>query len=141
MVHLWSHSVRLGLDRPREMGERRVNGLAAGTGAADLPCRTRNERRRGRTRRHPGAALALAPSDDGGPCNCTPSIRAWVYERKTGAKTWRTFTGSGAKPGGEALGVRTTSQIVDNGWSVAPSRTTFREAAEAWLGSPGGAAH
>ena len=38
-------------------------------------------------------------------CNCKPTIEAWAYDRRSGRKIRRSFTGPGAR-GGEALARR-----------------------------------
>jgi integrase len=71
-------------------------------------------------------------SSQGGRCSCTPSIRAWVYDRRAHTKTWKTFTGKGALTAAKRWRANATSQVND-GKSIAPSRHTLLEAAEAWL--------
>ena len=71
-------------------------------------------------------------SHDGGKCNCTPSIRAFVYDRKTGAKVRKTFTGPGATTAAKRWRTDASSQQ-NNGKAITPSRLTFRQAAEQWL--------
>jgi integrase len=71
-------------------------------------------------------------TNTGGRCNCTPAVRAWVYDRRDGIKTWKTFTGKGALAAAKKWRADATSQL-GAGKRVAPSRETLRAAAEAWL--------
>jgi integrase len=69
------------------------------------------------------------PSLDGGRCRCEPSYRAWVYDRQAKAKVKKTHaTLAEAK----AWRAATTTKR-DRGRRITPTRTTFREAALAWL--------
>ena len=66
-------------------------------------------------------------SQGDGACDCTPSVRAWVYDRRTKNKIRQTFTGKGAKAAAKAwrqdagVGLR-------KGTLRAPSATTIRVA-------------
>jgi integrase len=55
-----------------------------------------------------------------------------VYDRRAGAKTWKTFTGKGALTAAKRWRANATTQV-NEGRTIAPSRHTLREAAEAWL--------
>jgi integrase len=65
-------------------------------------------------------------------CNCTPSVRAWVYDRRAGGKTRKTYTGSGALA--EAKGWRADAiGQVRRGLLKAGPSPTLRVAGEAWI--------
>lgn len=68
----------------------------------------------------------------GGACNCKPSYRAEVYDRRTGKKARKTFSGSGALAAAKAWRADATSQQ-NRGTRIAPARITLREQAERWL--------
>ncbi len=68
----------------------------------------------------------------GGACNCTPSVRAFVYDRRDGAKIRKTFTGKGALAAAKRWRADATSQM-NAGKRIGPSAMTLREAADAWL--------
>jgi integrase len=68
----------------------------------------------------------------GGSCNCTPAVRAWVFDRRSGQKIRKTFAGRGAQAAAKAWRAAATTQLGE-GKLIAPTRTTVREAAEAWL--------
>ncbi len=68
----------------------------------------------------------------GGGCNCSPSVRAFVYDRRDGAKVRKTFTGKGALAAAKRWRADATSQM-NAGKRIGPSATTLREAAAAWL--------
>jgi len=67
-------------------------------------------------------------SHDGGNCNCTPSYRAWVFDRRSGTKIRKTFPTSSA-----AKAWRADALSALNRGRLAPTtRQTLREAAEVW---------
>jgi integrase len=71
----------------------------------------------------------LCATRDGKTCNCSPAIRAFVYDRRSRAKVRKTFaTLSAAK----AWRAAATTQLND-GKRIGASRVTLRQAAEAWL--------
>lgn len=79
----------------------------------------------GISERHSRACRSL----DGGRCNCKPSYRAFVYDRRISGLTRKTFhTLAAAK----AWRAEATTQL-NHGRLVAPSRRTLREAAEEWI--------
>jgi integrase len=65
----------------------------------------------------------------GGDCSCTPSYRAYVYDRATGKKVRQAFATLGEA---KAWRAKTTTKR-DSGRTIAPSKTTLRQAAEQWL--------
>src|ERR1700722_19875123 len=71
-------------------------------------------------------------SSEGGTCNCTPSYRAWVFDRRSGGKVFKTFSGPGAFAAAKRWRVDATNQL-NQGKRVAYGRQTLRDAAEAWL--------
>jgi integrase len=68
-------------------------------------------------------------SQSGGACNCRPSYRAWVYDRRSGTKIRKTFPTLAAA---KAWRADATSQL-NRGRMVAPTRQSLRETAEAWV--------
>lgn len=65
----------------------------------------------------------------GGMCNCTPSYRAWVYDRRAGTKVRETFPTLAAA---KAWRADATSQM-NKGKRIGPSSMTLQQAADAWL--------
>jgi integrase len=66
------------------------------------------------------------------PCNCDPTIEAWVYSKRDDKKIRRTFSGKGAMA--EAKGWRIdAAKGVKDKTLRAPSARTLREEAEEWL--------
>jgi integrase len=85
----------------------------------------------GITRRH----SRFCPSLAGGDCTvgkrdgCTPSYRAWVFDRRVGAKAYKTFpTLAAAKQWRNSA-----ADQLARGKRVATSRQTLREASKTWL--------
>ena len=68
----------------------------------------------------------------GGACNCTPSYRAWIFDRRINSKIFKTFAGTGALAAAKAWRADATSQL-NRGKQVAQSKQTLRDVAEAWL--------
>src|SRR5579862_386565 len=68
-------------------------------------------------------------SHEGGRCNCKPSYRAWVFDRRSGSKIRKTFPSHAAAKGwrSDALG------IARRGGLAAPSRRTIRQAGDEWI--------
>jgi integrase len=63
------------------------------------------------------------------PCTCTPSYRAEVYDKRSKRKLRKTFRNSS-----EAKGWRhDTASALGKGTMRAPTRTTLRQAGDAWL--------
>lgn len=79
-------------------------------------------------------------SRTGGDCNCTPSLRVWVYDKtlrnkdgkRVGGKVEKAFSGDGALTEAKKWRASMTTDV-NRGKRVAPSRRTFRDAGEAWL--------
>jgi integrase len=68
-------------------------------------------------------------SRGGGACNCKPGYRAWVYDRRSGDKVFRTFRNLS-----EAKGWRAdATSALNKGTMSAPIKTTVREAGEALI--------
>ncbi len=88
-------------------------------------------------RRSPGIDARHSRScqtSSGGDCNCTPSYRAWVYDRRSGQKIRKTFQGTGAQAAAKAWRVDALSAL--NRGKLSPTtRRTLREAVEAWQAS------
>jgi integrase len=74
------------------------------------------------------------PSPDGGGCTCrpNPSYRAYVYDRRTGRKIKRTFSGKGALAAARQWRAHTKSDL-GRGTLAAPTTRTVRDAAEEWI--------
>jgi integrase len=70
--------------------------------------------------------------NEGGSCNCTPAIRAFVYNRRTHNQVRQTFSGKGALAAAKAWRADATSQMY-RGKRIGPSAMTLDQAAEAWL--------
>ena len=68
-------------------------------------------------------------SRDGGKCNCQPSWRAFVYDRRTGGKIRKTFA---TETEAKAWRAEATT-AVGQGRMRAPTKVTLREAANEWL--------
>jgi integrase len=69
---------------------------------------------------------------DGGRCNCTPSVEAFVYSKRDGKKIRKTFSGKGALS--EAKGWRTDAlKAVKDKKLRAPTSQTLGQAVEEWL--------
>jgi integrase len=76
------------------------------------------------------ARTCTAPN--GGRCSCTPAVEAWVWSRRDERKIRKTFTGNGALAA--AKGWRAAATVgLARGTMRAPSATTLRQAAVAWL--------
>src|SRR5262245_61203556 len=69
------------------------------------------------------------PTESGRFCNCRPSYRAWVYDRRAGGKIRKTFPTLAAAKEWRA---DATGQV-RRGQLAAGSRRTLRDAAETWL--------
>jgi len=68
-------------------------------------------------------------SKDGGSCNCKPSYRAWVYNKRSKTRTFKTFDNQA-----EAKSWRhDAASAVSKGTMSAPTKTTVREAGEALI--------
>jgi hypothetical protein len=68
-------------------------------------------------------------SNDEGSCNCKPSYRAWVFDRRSGQPIFKTFRNLS-----EAKGWRAdATSALRKGTMSAPSKTTIREAGEALI--------
>ena len=80
----------------------------------------------------------------GGTCNCEPSYRAFVYDRRAeiknaqgnvighGAKVRKTFAGKGALAAAKGWRTDATSQM-NAGKRIGPSAMTLTQAADSWL--------
>ena len=68
----------------------------------------------------------------GGRCNCSPSVEAWAFDKRTGKKLRKTFTGAGAIAAAKGWRADATG-AVRRGTLKPASSITLREAAEAWL--------
>ena len=76
--------------------------------------------------RHAASCPASKGSDD---CTCTPSWRAWVYDRRTNRKIQKSFaTFAAAKAWREDA-----RSLQRKGQLAAPSKRTLRDAADGWL--------
>ena len=71
-------------------------------------------------------------STAGAKCNCVASVEAWAYDRRNKTKIRKTFTGKGALDAAKVWRADATG-AVRRGTMRAPTQTTLREAAEAWL--------
>src|SRR5581483_7856527 len=68
----------------------------------------------------------------GGRCTCTPSYRAFVFDRRTRSKIRKTFSGKGALAEAKRWRAAATTNLHE-GKQVARSRLSLRDAAEQWL--------
>jgi len=68
-------------------------------------------------------------SIDGGSCNCKPSYRAFVFDRRSGTKIRKTFPTLAAAKAWRA----DATSMMNRGKLVSPRRQTLAIAAEAWL--------
>lgn len=71
-------------------------------------------------------------SSSGAKCNCTPAYEAWAWDKRTGQKIRKTFTGSGALSEAKSWRSDATGGV-RRGTMRTPSRVTLREAANEWL--------
>jgi len=71
-------------------------------------------------------------NSEGDPCNCVPSVRAWVFDRRTKTKIRKTFAGKGALAAAKRWRHDASSQQ-NAGKPIGPSKLTLRQAADAWL--------
>ena len=69
--------------------------------------------------------------NDDGTCTCTPAIRAFVYDRRTGKIVRQTFSGKGALAAAKRWRADATSQQ-NQGKRIGPSAMTLNQAADAW---------
>jgi integrase len=77
-------------------------------------------------------------SADGGRCNCTPTIEAFVYSRRDHKKIRETFTGKGARAAAKTWR-QDAAGALRRGTMRAPTATTIRQAWETWeAGAKGG---
>jgi integrase len=68
----------------------------------------------------------------GRPCNCDPSYRAWIYDKRAGRKRLKTFSGRGAQSA--AKGWRRDELIALKAGALNDdSRATLRKVAADWL--------
>ena len=73
-------------------------------------------------------------SRTGGRCTCkpSPSYQAFVYDRRSGQKIRKTFSGKGALSAAKSWR-NDALAAANHGMLALPTRQTLREAAEAWL--------
>jgi len=71
-------------------------------------------------------------TNTGGECNCSPSYRAWIFDRRSGKKIRRTFSGQGAFSGARTWRHDALSAVA-RGRLAPRTRLTVSEAAETWL--------
>lgn len=86
-------------------------------------------------RRTPGIDVRHSRScatANGGACDCSPSYRAWVFDRRSGSKVRKTFAGVGALSAAKSWRADSLS-AQGRGKNIAPSKRTLREAADEWL--------
>lgn len=75
------------------------------------------------------------PAKKGGRCRCSSGYQAWVYSPRDDKKIYKTFARESEAKSWRADAKR----ALDHGTLRAPTRITWREAAEAWLvGAEGG---
>jgi hypothetical protein len=70
-------------------------------------------------------------SSASGRCNCSPSVEAFVFDRRSGRKIRKTFSGKGAKAAAKQWRADALSAL-GKGALKAPVRRTLREEAEEW---------
>ena len=66
------------------------------------------------------------------PCTCTPSYRAWVYDRRTNTRIRKSFSGKGALAAAKGWRIDALSDL-NRGKNIAPSKMTLRAVAEEWF--------
>jgi integrase len=66
------------------------------------------------------------------PCTCTPSYRAWVYDKRTGKKVRKHFSGKGALAAAKGWRIDALSDL-NRGKNIVPSSVTLRAVTEEWL--------
>jgi integrase len=71
-------------------------------------------------------------SANGGTCNCQPSYRAWVYDRRSGEKIRQTFAGKGALAAAKRWRADALS-MQNRGQLQRETRETVREVGDEWL--------
>jgi integrase len=71
-------------------------------------------------------------SHSGGPCDCSPSLEAFAFDRRTGKKIRRSFSGPGALAAAKLWRADATG-AVQRGTLRPSTQQTLREAAEEWL--------
>jgi hypothetical protein len=73
-----------------------------------------------------------AATESAARCKCTPAVEARTFDKRSGKKIRKTFTGPGAV--GEAKGWRAAATGAVRRGTLKPRRaTSLREVAEAWL--------
>lgn len=65
-------------------------------------------------------------------CNCVVSVEAWAFDKRTGKKIRKTFSGSGAQAAAKNWRADAT-ESVRRGTMRPATQTTLRQAAEQWL--------
>src|SRR5437868_3893010 len=68
----------------------------------------------------------------GDPCTCDPSYRAIVFDRRSGKRIKKSFSGKGALAAAKAWRVDAQSAL-QHGTLAAPTKITFRDASEQFL--------
>src|SRR5690349_9730422 len=71
-------------------------------------------------------------SNEGGRCNCQPSVEAWVWSKRDEKKIRRTFTGVGALAAAKGWRADASTQVRDRKLR-APSTRTVRQEVDEWL--------
>lgn len=83
-----------------------------------------------RTKSNPGIVerhSRSCASKTGGACNCVPSYMAWTWDRRTGKKVYKTFSGRGAKSAAKGWRSDAVGQV-RRGTLKPPTRKTLRDA-------------
>ena len=75
---------------------------------------------------------SCALANGGDRCDCAPSYRAFVYDRRTHEIVRKTFSGSGALSSAKLWRADALSAL-GKGKNVTPSRRTLRQAADEWV--------
>jgi integrase len=71
-------------------------------------------------------------SQDGGNCNCSPSIEAWVFSKRDGKKIRKTFSGHGALAAAKGWRIDATKLVKDKRLR-APTGRTLQQEVDEWL--------
>ena len=86
-------------------------------------------------RRNPGIDVRhsrACRTSVGGECNCSPSYRAWIYDKRSGTKVRRTFSGQGAFSAAKTWRHDALAAVA-KGRLQPRTRLTLEEAASTWI--------
>ena len=93
---------------------------------------TRGRRRESQTRLPVGIEARHARDCAGELCTCTPSYRAWVFDRRANSRIRKSFSGKGALAAAKGWRVDALSAL-NRGQNITPSKVTFGAVVADWL--------